>query len=63
MSIDCLFMLMICKFLLLEVHDKGLLTTLCPTSILTIDVHLIALKDLEDSLTKLDFPCDSPRFV
>jgi len=56
-------MLMIFKSLLLEVHDKGFFTSLCPTYFLTIDVHLISLKDLEDPLTKLDFPCDSPRYI
>ena len=28
--------------------------------ILTIDVHLITPKNLEDPLTKLDFPYDAP---
>ena len=56
-------MLMIFKSLFLKVHDKGFLTALCPTFILTIDVHLVTLKNLENPLTKLDLTCDAPRSI
>ena len=48
---------------MLRVHDKGFLISLCPTIILTIDVHLITPKILEDPLTKLDFPYDTPQSI
>ena len=60
----CLLIASLCLWYLsplLKVHDKWFLISLLLTFILIIDVHLIALKNLEYPLTKLDFACDAPQ--